>query len=75
MAVHTDRSLRQGDLVWVMEDSDKRAFYKPGRFTETIKGSDQAIRMAMVETKDGLYRRPVVKLAPVLPIEKDVFTN
>ena len=30
------------------------------------------IRSAIVLTKDGVYKRPVVKLAPVLP-GKDVF--
>ena len=41
--------------------------------TETIVGLDCVIRSEIVRTKDGVYKRPVVKLAPVLP-EKDVFT-
>ena len=44
-----------------------------GRVTETIEGSDGVIRSAKVRTKDGVYKRPVVKLAPVLPNSKDVF--
>ena len=39
---------------------------------ETINGSDGVIRSAIVRTNDGVYKRPVVKLAPVLP-GKDVF--
>ena len=32
------------------------------------------IRSAIVRTNDGVYKRPVVKLAPVLP-GKDVFAT
>ena len=39
----TDRSLHQGDLVWLVEDSDKREYSKLCRFIGTIKGSDGAI--------------------------------
>ena len=55
-----------------MEDSDKRGCYNLGRVTETIDGSDGVIRSATVRTNDGVYKRPVVKLAPVLT-GKDVF--
>ena len=71
----SDRNLNQADYVWLIEDSDKRGFLKLGRFTEIIKSSDGAIRSAMISTKDGVYRRPVVKLAPTLQIEEDVFTK
>ena len=59
-------------LVWLIEDSDKRGYYNLGRVTEPIDGSDGVIRSAIVRTNDGVYKRPVVKLAPVLP-GKDVF--
>ena len=36
----TDRSLQQGDLVWLVEDSDKPGYYDLGRITETFEGSD-----------------------------------
>ena len=39
----TDRSLQQGDLVWLVEDSDKRGYYDLGRITEMIEGSDEVI--------------------------------
>ena len=64
--------LKGSDLVWLIEDSDKRGYYKLGRVTETIDGSDGVIRSAIVQTNDGVYKRPVVKVAPVLP-GKDVF--
>ena len=64
--------LKEGHLVWLIEDSNKRGYYILGRVTETIDGSDGVIRSAIVRTNDGVYKRPVVKLAPVLP-GKDVF--
>ena len=66
----TNRILYKGDLVWLAEDGDKL-----GRVTETIGGSDQTIRSATIQTKDGVYKRPVVKLAPVLSMDEDVFTK
>ena len=71
----TDRSLQQGDLVWLVEDSDKRGYYDPGRITETFEGSDGVIQSATIRTKGGYYKRPVVKLAPVLSMDEDVFTK
>ena len=64
----TDRSLQQGDLVWLVEESDKHGYYDLGRITE---GSDGVIRSAKIRTKHGYYKRPVVKLAPVLPTGED----
>ena len=71
----TDRSLQQGDLVWLVEDSDKIGYYNLGRITETFEGFDGVIRSAKIRTKYGYYKRPVVKLAPVLPSDDDVFTK
>ena len=56
----------------MIEDGDKRGYYNLDRVTETIDESDGVIRSAIVQTKGGLYKRPVVKLAPVLP-GKEVF--
>ena len=71
----TDRSLQQGHLVWLVEDNDKRGSYDLGRITETFEGSDGVIRSATIRTKDGYYKRPVVKLATVLSMDEDVFTK
>ena len=71
----TDRSPQQGGLVWLVEESDKRGFYNLGRITRTIEDSDGVIRSAKIRTKDGYYKRPVRKLAPVLPTGDNVFTT
>ena len=67
MAINCKRTLKEGDLVWVMEENDKLGYRNRGQITETIDGSDGAIRSASVRTNDGVYKRPVVKIAPVLP--------
>ena len=58
--------LTESNLVWLIEDSDKRGYYNFGRVTETIDGSDGVIRSAKVRMNDRVYKRPVVNLAPVL---------
>ena len=67
-----NETLKEGDLVWLIEDNDKRGYYNLARVTETIDVSDGVIRRATVRTNDGVYKRPVVKLAPVLTGE-DIF--
>ena len=58
-----------------MEDNDERGYNNLGRITETFEGSDKVIRSAKIRTKDGYYKRPVVKLAPVLPTFGDLSTK
>ena len=60
-------NLTEGDLVWLIEDSDKRRHYNLGRVMETIEGSDGVIRSAKVRTNIGVYKRPGLKLNPLLP--------
>ena len=67
-----NETLKEGDLIWLIVDSDKRGYYNLGWVGETIDGSDGEIRSAIVWTNEGVYKRPVVNLAPVLP-GKDVF--
>ena len=65
--------LQEGQLVWLVEDSDKRGFYKMARVVHLTRGRDGIARSATVRTKDGEFQRPVVKLAPVLQPDNDVF--
>ena len=48
---------------------------KLDQVTEIIEDSDGRIRSATAQTKDAVYRSPVVKFAPVLRIDADVFTK
>ena len=67
-----NETLKEGNLLWLIEDSKKRENYNLGRVTEIINGSDGVIRSAKVRSNDGVYKRPVMTLAQVLP-GKDVF--
>ena len=63
------RAIFTGDLVWIIEDSDKRGQYVPGMVLDVKTGSDVVVRSASIQTKYGIYARPAVKLAPVLEQE------
>ena len=43
------------------------------RVVHLTRGRDGIARSATVRTKDGEFQRPVVKLAPVLQPDNDVF--
>ena len=59
------RQLEVNDLVWIVDENEKRAHYKMGRVLEVYHGSDGRVRSALVKTEDGKLKRPVVKLAPM----------
>ena len=39
-----NETLKEGDVVWLIKDIEKRGYYSLGRNTETIDGSDDVIR-------------------------------
>ena len=59
------RNLKEGELVWLVDDSVKRCKYKLGRFIEVFTGNDGVVRSARVKMAHGELNRPVVKLSPV----------
>ena len=59
------RNLKEGELVWLVDDSVKRCEYKLGRIIEIFTGNDGVVRSAIVKMAHGELYRPVVKLAPV----------
>ena len=59
------RQLKGNDLVWVVDENVKRSNYKMARVLEVQEGSDGRVRSVTVVTKDGNFKRPVVKLAPL----------
>ena len=59
------RNLKEGDLVWLVDDSVKRCEFKLGRIIEIYTGNDGVVRSAGVKMAHGELNRPVVKLAPV----------
>ena len=59
------RNLKEGELVWLVDDPVKRCEYEHGRIIEIFTGNDGVVRSARVKTAHGELNRPVVKLAPV----------
>ena len=63
----SDRGLKTGDRVRLVESTAPRRHYPLGRVVKGNYGTDAIARSAEVKTSTGNLVRPVVKLAPVLP--------
>ena len=59
------RHLKEGELVWLVDDYVKRCEYKLGQIIEIFTVNDGVVRSARVKMAHGELNRPVVKLAPV----------
>ena len=69
---HTaSRNFHIGDIVLLREDSLIPTKWPLGKITALHPGKDKVIRVVTVRTSTGTYRRPVVKVALLLPIESD----
>ena len=58
-------ALKVGDLV-VLKETSARGIWPIGRIVEIFPGKDGIVRVVNVKTKDGVYKRPVVKLSLLL---------
>ena len=65
---HPNRDLKTGDLVWIVEPTSPRGHYPLARVVRLNFGTDAVTRSAEVRTVSGNLVRPVIKLAPVLPL-------
>lgn len=54
-----------GTVVVVMGENTPPLNWPLGIITEIFPGRDQIVRIAMVKTKNGLFKRPVTKLCPL----------
>ena len=59
------RNLKEGELVWLVDDAVKPCEYKLGQIIEIFTGNDGVVRSARLKMAHGVLNRPVVKLAPV----------
>ena len=66
----TNEKLNEGYLVWLIEGSIKR-YRTLAQVRWNIDGCDLVIRTAIVRKSDGVYKRPVVMLAPLLARSDD----
>lgn len=56
------KSMKVGNLVFIADDHNRNGWIR-GKVDEIISGKDGRIRQAVVRTSNGVYRRPVSKLA------------
>ncbi len=66
------RNLQVGDLVVVREDSPITNQWPLARVLMVHPGKDQRVRVATIKTAKGIYKRPIVKLALLLPSEEQL---
>ena len=66
------RNLSVGDVVVLNEDGIIPTTWPLGRATEVLSGKDKIVRVANVKTVNGIFKRPVHKLALLLPNEEIV---
>ena len=66
---HPSRNLQAGDVVILHEDNLIPTKWPLGRIIKTYVGKDEIVRVVDVKTAHGVYKRPVTKIALLLPIE------
>lgn len=57
------KQLQVDDIVLIFDERNPRCCYPKGRVIDVSVGSDGLVRKATVKTVNGIYERPVVKLA------------
>ncbi|KAG7295329.1 hypothetical protein JYU34_022341 [Plutella xylostella] len=63
-------NINMNDVVIIKEDNLPPGKWALGRVVDLHPGSDGHVRVVTLKTKNGLLKRPIVKLA-VLPIDKE----
>ena len=64
---HPTRNHQIGDMVLLQEDNLVPLKWPLGRIVEVHPGSDGLVRVVQVRTSTGTYRRPISKIALLLP--------
>ena len=63
------RSFKIGDIVLLQEESLVPTKWPLARVTELHSGRDGIVRVVTVKTSVGIYKRPVVKVALLIPCD------
>ncbi|XP_051160007.1 uncharacterized protein LOC127280786 [Leptopilina boulardi] len=56
------RKIKTGDVVLIGSDNQKRMDWPLGRIDEIIEGRDGQVRVCLIKTKNGLFKRPVQRI-------------
>ena len=60
------RNLQPGDVVILREDGLQNSYWPLARVTKVFPGDDGLVRAAIVKTEKGSYKRPIVKMIPLI---------
>ena len=63
------RNVRVGDLVLLQEDGLVPGKWPLARVLQTHPGKDGLVRVVTIKTSNGIYKRPVIKVAVLIPAE------
>ena len=63
------RNVSVGDVVIIQDRGLVPTKWPLGRVIEVYRGQDGLVRVVSVKTSQGVYRRPVTKVAVLIPIE------
>ena len=66
---HPSRNMQVGDIVLLQEDNLVPTKWPLGRLVNTYPGKDDIVRVVDVKTSRGVYKRPITKIALLLPID------
>ena len=66
---HPSRNLQVGDVVILHEDNLIPTKWPLGRIVNIYTGKDGIVRVVDVKTAHGVYKRPITKIALLLPID------
>ena len=70
---HPTRNISIGDIMLIKEDAVIPTKWPLGRVVQIHPGNDKLVRVATVKTAKGTYKRPVSKLAILIPRDHDSF--
>ncbi|XP_075156387.1 uncharacterized protein LOC142229694 [Haematobia irritans] len=59
-----EANIQEGQIVVVHEDNLPPREWLTGVVINVVKGQDGKVRVAEIKTKNGIYKRPITKLAP-----------
>ena len=61
------KNLSPGDIVMIVDTFTARGKWPSGKITKTFPDSDGLVRTFLIKTESGIIKRPISKLALILP--------
>ncbi|XP_075256561.1 uncharacterized protein LOC142349036 [Convolutriloba macropyga] len=62
--------IKKGDVVWITDKNTHPFNFPLGRVEDVCRGDDQRVRADLIKTQLRSYKRPVIKLIPIISDHK-----